>query len=342
MSAVQTIQIHFETSVLMEHLLVKSRLEEIRCPRYAFHMTAFILLFLCLVAGFALRQTGRLGDQGARALGTTVTYVFLPAVVLSQVHQMGGTIPSWIPALAGWALFLGSAAAFLWIGRRLKWSAALQGAVILSAGLGNTSFIGFPILTWLRGEESIPVAILADQFGAFLPLSTGGVIIAAVMGSKRARFKETVFRVTTFPPFIALVVALFTAGWNFPAALQQILDALSAAMIPTALVSVGAYLKFSGAAVFRKYRGPLIAGLSYKLVLAPLVLVLVLKGAFGLRGPFVDIGVLEAGMAPMISAALVAAEYDCEPELCNLMIAVGTPISLLTVPLLSLLLDVFA
>lgn len=305
----------------------------------------FGLLFLCLSAGFALRQTGRLGDQAARSLGTVVTSVFLPAVVLLQVHRIaraGGflhSVESWVPALAGWALFLGAALLFWNLGKKWGWSSALRAAVILSAGLGNTSFIGFPLLSWLRGNEAIPIGIFADQFGAFLPLSTVGVFLAASLGSKKAGLKKIALQILAFPPFAAVLVAGLTMGIEFPRAFEQLLEALSAAMIPTALVSVGAYLKFSGAGILKRYRKPLVWGLAYKLVVAPLALLGILRWGFGFHGLFVDVAVLEVAMAPMISAALVAAEYDCEPELCNLMIALGTPISLLTVPVFSLLLS---
>lgn len=38
-------------------------------------------------------------------------------------------------------------------------------------------------------------------------------------------------------------------------------------------------------------------------------------------------------MAPMVTAALLAAEHDLEPELAALILGVGVPISLVTVPL---------
>jgi predicted permease len=43
--------------------------------------------------------------------------------------------------------------------------------------------------------------------------------------------------------------------------------------------------------------------------------------------------ILESAMAPMIMAAVVADEFDLDRQLANLMVGVGIPLSLVTVPL---------
>jgi predicted permease len=49
-------------------------------------------------------------------------------------------------------------------------------------------------------------------------------------------------------------------------------------------------------------------------------------------------GVLEAAMAPMISAAILADEHKLEPALTNAVLGAGIMLSLLTVPLVNLFL----
>jgi predicted permease len=50
------------------------------------------------------------------------------------------------------------------------------------------------------------------------------------------------------------------------------------------------------------------------------------------------VGVLQAAMAPMISAAILADQYDLEPPLANTVLGAGILLSLLTVPLANMLL----
>jgi predicted permease len=60
--------------------------------------------------------------------------------------------------------------------------------------------------------------------------------------------------------------------------------------------------------------------------------------AAGVDGLVLTVGVLQAAMAPMVSAAILADEYDLEPSLANTILGAGIVLSLLTVPLGNLLL----
>ena len=57
------------------------------------------------------------------------------------------------------------------------------------------------------------------------------------------------------------------------------------------------------------------------------------------RGEAVRITLLEAGMGPMITGAIVAVESGLDAELCSLMVSAGVPLCLITVPLWAKLLE---
>jgi len=69
------------------------------------------------------------------------------------------------------------------------------------------------------------------------------------------------------------------------------------------------------------------AGLAYKLLLAP-GLVLGASLVFQVKGFPAKASILEAAMAPMITSAILASEYKLNPRLANLMVSVGTLLSL--------------
>jgi malate permease and related proteins len=50
----------------------------------------------------------------------------------------------------------------------------------------------------------------------------------------------------------------------------------------------------------------------------------------GAGGPHIQVTLFEAAMPPMIVSAIVAAEHDLDPPLATLMVAVGIPLSFLT------------
>jgi predicted permease len=70
------------------------------------------------------------------------------------------------------------------LGKKYGWSKKI-GCLILTAGLGNTSFLGFPIIEALYGQEGMKTAILVDQPGTFVVLST--LELSATMYSKGAK-----------------------------------------------------------------------------------------------------------------------------------------------------------
>ena len=74
-------------------------------------------------------------------------------------------------------------------------------------------------------------------------------------------------------------------------------------------------------------------GLSYKLVLAPALLLLVYAGAIRLHGTTMQITLFEAAMAPQVGGSIVAIQYGLNAELISLMVGVGTVLSFLTLPL---------
>jgi predicted permease len=182
----------------------------------------------------------------------------------------------------------------------------------------------------LHGKAGLTLAILSDQFGSFALLAAGGIAVASIHSGRMPSAAAVVKRVVTFPAFVALLVALAVgAVGDFPPAIQDLLLQIGRTLSPLALFSVGLQLRlrFKSEAL-----GALGAGLGWKLVLAP-ALCWALGFAAGVRGLTLTVGVLEAAMAPMISAAILADEYGLEPSLTNALLGAGIPISLVTVPL---------
>lgn len=218
-----------------------------------------------------------------------------------------------------------------------------MGALILTAGLGNTSFVGLPLLEALLGPQAIPFGILVDQPGTFLVLSTLGLLVAATLSPQIARKPSAgtiIKNILCFPPFVALIAAV--AWWWSGAAredAQEILQKLAGTLVPLALVAVGLQLRISYAVLKRQWRFIAI-GLSFKLILAPLFFTGLYLYAFSSQTFSTQVTILESAMAPMITATVVAEEFGFDAELANLMLGLGIPLSLVTVYLWNQLLFV--
>lgn len=299
-------------------------------------MSAILLLALCLGIGLAMARHERLPAGAPQALNFWIVNVALPALILVEIPKLHFSRELLFPALAPWLVFLGAVAIFGFIGPRRGWSRGTTGAMILTCGLGNTAYMGLAMVESLRGPMSVGPAVIADQFGSFIALSTGAVVVATVYAGAPPRLDEIVRRLFGFTPFLALLVAL--ALWplgGLPDVLQKVLTRIGQTLTPLALFSVGLQLQLRG---IGESRGKLIAGLGWKMAVAPLLVFgIALVGGLGGNVNAVA-GILQCAMPPMITAGILAEQNNLDPKLANLVIGVGTVLSLLTLPLASALL----
>ncbi len=301
-------------------------------------MNNFIVIFVCLIAGMLCKHLRNFPTQSAQALNSFVIYLSLPALVLSQVPKLLVAMDFhglwWLPVSMAWLSFILSFVVFLLLGKKLNWSNAKIGALILVAGLGNTSFVGFPLLEALIGHHAIPIGILIDQPGSFLVLSTLGIMVAAAFSGNKVTIKFVLKRIFTFPPFIALLLSVlwFLADLKGHDLCVDSFDKIASTLVPLALFSVGLQLKLD-INVLRKRWMPLTIGLCFKLLVLPAFFAFFYMKVLGRNDLATQVSVLESAMATMITSAIVASEFNLDNEIANLMVGIGIPLSLITVPL---------
>ena len=195
-------------------------------------------------------------------------------------------------------------------------------------------------LFWAEGlVDDLPVGILMDQLGTYLILSTLGILVVALFSPDapaRPTARSVLRKIIRFPPLIALVAGLALADVPLPGPATAALERIGATLAPLALLSVGFQLRLADAAG----RGSaLAAGLLFKLVLGPLLVVAILVGLLGAEGPTIQVAAFEVAMASQIGGAIVASQNRLDPPLVTLMVALGIPLSFLTLPVWWLLLQ---
>jgi predicted permease len=296
-------------------------------------MSALLLLFACLALGVLVARFARPPVGIVPGINWWVINVALPTLVLELIPRVRFDPQLWFPVAAMALVFGGAWLLFGLLGPRLGWSRQRVGALILVCGLGNTSFMGYPLIQAMHGQPGLALAVVADQLGTFPLLASAGIVVASIYSGRTPRAATIAKRIATFPAFIALIVGIIVGiagGW--PAWLNDVFAPIGATLTPLALFSVGLQFKFR---LDVRQLGAVAWGLGWKLLLAPL-LCLALGITTGIGGLVLTVGVLQAAMAPMISAAILADEYELEPALANTVLGAGIVLSLLTVPLLNL------
>lgn len=288
------------------------------------------LLALCLALGILLRRSGRIPEGAAPVLNGFIINISLPALIILHVHQIRPTFDLIYPVLMPWLMFAVGFIFFRLAGTFVRWTPQSIGALILTGSLANTSFVGLPMIEAYYGNENNELAIgmLIDQLGTYLVLSTVGILIAVMYSSSGEMSLASIGKkIVSFPPFIALVVALAIGPFGIPESVNNMLERLGATLTPLALVSVGFQLRLSE---IKGRAAQLTTGLVYSLLLAPAVILTFFYGLMGIGGQIIRISIFEAAMPPQIGAAIVAMDHKLEPSLVALMVGIGIPLSFLT------------
>jgi predicted permease len=293
--------------------------------------SALFLVCALLVAGYVARRLGRLPENAAEVLNRFVIDICVPATVLRLVPKMTVSPALAVLVVVPWAI-AGLAYLTARLAQRLfSLDARDTTALFLATALGNTSFLGFPLCSGLFGESSLPFAAVYDQLGSFLLLSiVAPLALGKVSGGASATPRELLRRVLLFPPFLALLVALLPVP--HPAALEPVLVAAAAPLVPLAMFAVGLKLRFSPPRPARVFA----LGLALKLFVFPCV-AWGLARALGAQGLVLKVAVLETAMPTMITAGALMMAYGVAGELSAAFVSWGLIFSLVTVPVWSLL-----
>jgi predicted permease len=290
-------------------------------------MREIALVLACLAIGVALRLSGRLPENATHVLGGWVLNVALPAAAFHSVHNLTVRPDWWLAVATPWLDVLLAIAVIVPLGRALRWSRQRNGAVLLASGWCNTAFVGLPLIVAYAGEKYLALGLVMDLCGSYLAVSTVGIAIASLASSSRFNWRAVAKRIATFPPFLAILIAFATNHLDRPIWLTEVIDVLAQTLTPLAMAAVGYALRLDRVA---GRVGPLCVGLGYRLLLAPLALVLMYLGLDQASDPVAKVAMLEMAMPPMLGASIIAMEHDLEPDLIALLIGIGVPLSMLT------------
>jgi len=181
------------------------------------------------------------------------------------------------------------------------------------------------------GSSGVTHAILYDQFGSFLALSTYGTLILAIYGGgDRPTWSMIVRKIIFFPPFIALIVALTLRSVILPPWLYAMLEMTAGSLVPVVMVAIGFQLRLT---MPSSEWLPLLLGMTLRLVVTPLVFIMACM-LLGLTGLGVQVSLFETAMPPMVAAGALASIAGLKPRLTSAMVGFGILASFFTLPLM--------
>ncbi|MBZ0199093.1 MAG: AEC family transporter, partial [Ignavibacteriaceae bacterium] len=261
-----------------------------------------------------------------------VIYISLPALVLLKIADLQFSINLILPVATAYVMLALSAAVVLFLSKAFKWNRQITGSLMLLVPLGNTSFLGLPMVYAFFGNTGMPYAVLYDQLGSFLMLAVYGTIILALYsnGNQKPGAKNILKKIVTFPPFLAVAAALLLRPIDYPLYVTEMLKVLEATLIPLVMVAIGFQTSFK---IEKEFALPLTIGIILKLAALP-ALAILLSFIFGLKGEAIQVSIFEAAMPPMVSAGALAIIGGLAPRLSAALVGFGLILSFITLPLL--------
>lgn len=273
-------------------------------------------------------------------LGKFLFWVGVPLSIMIFLRQADLSGSVWVAPIVSWiSVLLGGGCAWLWIRfaspltHRSLWQKPRQGSFLLSAMVGNTGYLGYPVALALVGPQFFGWAVFYDTLGSTLAAYGLGVALAAHFGMKSSTQGQLLQAVVKNPAFWSFWLGLAGRGIPFSPVMEQGLQAIAWMVIALSLLLLG--MRLSQLSSWRSIHHALIS-LSIKMLIIPFLVGIALQ-SLGLRGAPHLVLVLQAGMPPAFATLVIAEAFDLDRELTVTTLALGSIGILFTLPLWLLL-----
>ena len=286
-------------------------------------MNVVLPVFIIAGAGYSVRRWVALDP---RPIARLSLYVFIPALLFNSLltAQIGGDEVLRIGVFAV-ILMAGMVALGLGAGNLAGASRTESSALALAVAFPNTANYGLPVVLFAFGQEGFERAAVFVAFSTIIQFTLG--LFVAARG--RMPWRSALIGIFRMPvPWATLAAVLFRSlGWELPVPAMRAVTLVSTGAIPLVILLLG--MQVAGMTAHRM-RPPAIAAVAGRLVAAPL-LALVLVALLQPTDLTARVLVLEAAMPTAVNAALLASEYDVEPDLVSSVTLSTTLLSLITV-----------
>lgn len=303
------------------------------CYNHYVMINTFALLlpvFGIITAGYLLCRYNIVRPDWIKLLNHFIYYISLPALILSlfwKIELTGENLSFFgfhVGLIVLLSLILIVSLSVFSIDRKTKV------AIVLGALMGNTMYMGYPILRSTFPNFPIEVSMGAGTVQLITSLLIG-VFLVEYLIYKTKNFSTYFIDLAKNPLIIAVVIGIalsfFPHNQNSEAVFNLI-SIIGETASPLALFTLGVFM-------YRKFskHSWLLGGfaITAKLVILPLVVFLI-SVLFGYSKEFTQVSVLISAMPTAITSFVLAQKYSLNEQLTADIILVSTLLSILSLP----------
>jgi malate permease and related proteins len=264
-------------------------------------MSPVFTLILIVVVGILLRRLHVLSTQDATSIRKVVFNVSLPALTFISLYSNP------IPMKALW--LIPGVIAIQAVGY-LTFRLVPVGyrETVFSGFLGNTGFMGYPVVQAILGQAALPLAVIYEQTHSFMVFST--------WVHKNARSFIN-------PPLVAMLLALVLKRVPLPLFFTDACKFVGNSTSPLAMLFVGLTVEMEF-----NWRSLIPAGIKLALIPAmALALTLILPVAGDIRSAFI----IQSAMPTMVASVVYGAEIGLDVQKLSRNVIVSTLLFPLTI-----------
>lgn len=310
---------------------------------------AVVIFFLLVILIQILKRRGVFTTDHLPVFGKLITELVLPIAIFSTLSVshleprllFAGMIYLTVSLVTCGIAFLAC--------RYFQFSNAVTGSIVILAGFGSTATVAYPLIaqTYGPGSEAMTNAMIIGEFGSALPFFTLGVLLVSYFGRKegtegsaaQAAFASLRSFIRT-PIFISLIAGIAVSLIPPVSALMTsdlltaFFDYFNNGFEMLVAITIGLMLRPVDLREIAKYLG---ITLPLSLLFMPLAIfaIATLTGVSALTR---EILVIEAAVPSGAIAAVIAERYGCDGPLASMIVVVSFLCSLVTLPVLSILL----
>ena len=288
-----------------------------------------LTLFLLMMTGLGSVRFKVLDEKDISGLNTFVLWFAQPCLILARLQQ--DATPAllmelgWVFVLTCLVMLLSAVAAH----RLFRKEAHDRRAVLTNLAMAsNCGFMGYPVITAAFGEGALIYAVM---------YVTAFNLMCWTLGSYYYGGRKAVqpTRLLTNPSIIAIAagLVLLLTGWRLPGFLNDTLELLGSTTTPVAMFVIGSRLL----GVKREHLTdrPLLVACALRLILVPAAVLLLRLTP--LPPMVVSALYLCAAMPCAALTGMQADLYNCDRFLASRGVALSSALSMVTVPLMLLL-----
>ena len=248
--------------------------EVIKLENFIYSINVTLPIFMVMVIGYILKQTGMLNDNFVTVANRFNFKVTLPFMLFKDISRVDIRAVFDIRYVLFCALVSTACFWLIWGGTKLfVKDKSIRGAFVQASFRGSAAVMGLAFIQNIYGESAMgPLMIVSavPLYNIFSVLVLTFESNEAESLNKKEKIKQAFINIAKNPIIISILLGLIVGlnGIDFPELIDKTVNSVSQMATPLALITIGA--GFEGRKALAKMK-PTIAAAMIKLVIQPLL-----------------------------------------------------------------------